>query len=183
MKKWHKVIIGLVIFLIVGGVSYILWGPNAGLFKDPLPPTVSSLNQIHLVQEEKGRKVMEIFADVVNISTDGKKGQVKNLRVVFFQENGQKLEMTAPEGEMLDQGEKFILLPPIRGQMEDGSYFESQGPGTFTNSDKRIVLTGGVRAVQKDVTLTGDTLETTSEFRLVTVRGNQAKVIKGGSQR
>lgn len=183
MKKWHKGFISLVIFFLVGGVGYILWGPNAGFFRDAFAPTVSSLNQIHLVQEEKGRKVMEVFADRINIDSDGKSGQVKNLRVLFFQKNGQILEMTAPEGEMLEQGEKFILLPPIRGQMEDGSYFESQGPGTFTNSDKRIVLTGDVKAVQKDVTLTGDTLETTSEFRLVTVKGDQAKVIKGGSQR
>ena len=106
---------------------------------------------------------------------------MRNIRAIFFRKDGTQWQLTSPSGEIGDRGNKLVLDAPVRVEDQDGSYITSNGTGTFSVKEKLVHLEGSIKAVRGDVVLTGETLQADIGLSQIKVRGNQAKLRKGGT--
>lgn len=182
MNKWMKMTVVVVIVGLLGGIGYILWGPKEDLAGRH--PNSTEFTDIHFIHEENGRKIAEVFAEAGDANLKNQMGTVKNLRVFFYRENGTVWKLTSPDGTIGDKGKKITLNSPIKAEDQDGSYILCEnGTGVFTIDDKKIQLEGNIKAMQKDVVITGSSLFADIELSHVKIKGNQVKLIKGGSSK
>lgn len=182
MNKWTKIIVAIVILGILGGIGYILWGPKEDLAGRH--PNSTEFTDIHFIHEENGRKIAEVFAEAGDADLKSQVGTVKNLRVFFYREDGTTWKLTSPTGTIGDKGKKITLVSPIKAEDQDGSYILCEnGTGIFTIDDKKIQLEGNIKAVRQDTVITGSSLFVDVELSHLKIKGNQAKLVKGGSSK
>lgn len=179
MNKWWKRLIWVTVILVLGGIGFILWGPGNTMI-DP-EATQTGFQSIHFIHEEDGRKVIEVFAESGSGDVEEKIGKVQNIKALFFRKDGTQWQMTAPSGQIDDRGNQIVLDAPVHVEDLDGSYITSGGEGRFSVKEKVVYLEGGIKAVRKDIVLTGETLQADIELSQIKVRGNQARLRKGGT--
>ena len=180
MSKWLNYVIIFIVLAIMAGIGYILWGPSSTSTGKPGGQN-TEFNKIHFVHEEKGKKVLEFFAESGDYDIVNRIGKVKNIRVIFFREDGSEWTLTAPSGSLEEKGTKAFLEAPIRGEDKQGASFDAKGKATIFIPEKQVYVEGGVKFVYKDITLVGDKLKADSELNQLTVTGNKAKLRKGGT--
>lgn len=178
MNKWIKIVAALIVFVAVVGIAYILWWPKP--MTNQRNPLQTDLNAIHFIHEENGRKIAEVFAESGGYNLKDQTGEAKNIKVVFYREDGSQWTVTSPKGTIGEKGNKVVFESPIHGEDQQGGRIDCTGKGTYTMDNKKVVLEGPVVAVQKDTMLTGDYLEADINLAHVKVKGKQAKLQKGG---
>jgi|GEM_PF-2567897 len=182
MNKWLKMLIWLVVIGVVGGICYVLWGPKED-FNQGQNPLDTEFSAVHFVHEEDGRKIIEIFAEGGGLNLQDQSGDVRNLKIIFFREDGTEWQLTSPSGTVGNKANLITLDAPIRGEEKDGrTYLACDGSGTFKADEKTIELQGGVLAARDDIVLTGESLLSDLELNQVKIKGNQVKLRKGGTR-
>ena len=178
MNKWVKIMGGVVLLGVAAGLIFVLWWPKP--MNNQRNPSDTELKAIHIVHEENGKKIAEIFADSGGYNLKAQTGEANNVKVVLFRDDGSQWTITSPKGTISDRGEKVTFEAPIHGEDQQGGRIDCSGSGTFIVKEKKVFLEGPVVAVQKDIILTGDSLMADINLTYVKVKGKQAKLQKGG---
>lgn len=179
MNKWLQYAIFFVVIGIIAGVGYTLWGPGSAPIGKPTGQN-TEFNKIHFVHEEKGKKILEFFADSGDYDIVNRTGKVENIRIIFFREDGSEWVLTAPKGSLAEKGTRAFLEAPIRAEDKGGASFDAKGKATILIPEKQVTVEGGVKFIYKDVTLIGEKLKADTQLQEILVSGNQAKLRKGG---
>lgn len=185
MKKSIGMAIVCILFL-VGGLYYFLKDEPLPSEPQPVEPTTQETSKLSYVgnsitEEKDGKRLWELKAETIEIDSDTKNMQMKNVLGTFYQEKGGKIEIKAPEA-FLDNKTKDITMPiRIEAVASDGGTFAAN-EARWSGKEQRFYGSGNVVVTKDDTVITGDKIESDTTMEKVKVYGN-AKVIKGGSSR
>ncbi len=182
MKKTTYLVIACVIVLLAGCLYYFL--------KDePLKPkepvqvesseTATLSYQGNSIKEEKdGKPVWELSAETIDIDTNSKNMKFKNLRGAFYQDNGGKIHITAPEASLDSKTKEIMMVGNVQATASDGTLFVAQQI-RWSNLEQHFYGSGHVSITKDDTVMTGDQIESDKNMSKIKVVGH-AKVTKGG---
>lgn len=183
MKKTTYLAIACVVLFLAAGVWYFV--------KDePLPPQVPAVEKkdslpanvtfsgSSIIEERDGKRLWELSAENIEVDAATKQVTLHNLKGVFYQPSGGKLEMAALTGT-LDATTKDIMMDgKIVATASDGARLEA-AQLRYNSQQSRIFGSGGVSVTQQDTVLSGDNLESDTTLTKFKITGN-AKVLRGG---
>lgn len=184
MKKTTGSIIACVIMILVGGLYYFLKDEPLVPKTPPTEPEVQQTSKLSyagnsIIEEKDGKRLWELKADSIEVDVTTKNIQMKNLVGTFYQENGGKIEITAPEAFLDSKTKDITMSTQVRAVASDGGNFTAKDV-RWSGNEKRFSGNGDVVLTKEDTVITGDKIESDSNMEKVKVYGN-AKVIKGGS--
>lgn len=183
MKKPTYLAIACVILFLAAGVWYFVKDeplpPQAPAVenKDSLPANVT-FSGSSIVEERDGKRLWELSAE--NIEVDAAKNQITlhNLKGVFYQPSGGKLEMAAFMGTLDTTTKDIMMDEKIVATASDGARLEAKQL-RYSSQQNRIFGSGGVSVTQQDTILSGDNLESDTTLTKFKITGN-AKILRGG---
>lgn len=181
MKKNYLIII-CVVAILAGGLYYLLAGPDGEQTADPQTPAQPAANLTFagssIIEEQDGKRLWELSADTIEAEPDGKVVYLYNLKGVFYQENGEKLEIIARRAVLDAKTRDISLEGDIRATASDGAVFTAPA-ASWSGEPKLFTGTGGVTLIRGDTVITGDKLLTDATLEKVKVLG-KARVLTGG---
>ena len=130
------------------------------------------------MEEKDGKKVWELTANTIEIAPTTKNTILKEVKGVFYQNNGEIITLTAPEA-VYDVNNRDITIKGLvqvvsnNGATMQGDVFKWQA------KESKLVGDGNIILKKEDTVLTGNHIEATAGLTKVKVQGN-AKIIKGG---
>lgn len=181
-KSTFLTVAGLVLFLVAGIWYFVKEEPMP--VKQPAAETGSAPGAsmtfagTSLVEERGGKRLWELSAENIEVDPNTKVLRLNNLKAVFYQATGEKVEMTARQGSYDSKTKDILMDGDIVAVAADGSRLTA-AQLRYAGQDSRIYGTGGVKVTKADTILTGDKVESDTQLAKVKLSGN-AKVIKGG---
>lgn len=183
MKKTTYLAIACFVLFLAAGVWYFV--------KDePLPPQVPPAETTNslpanitfsgssIVEERNGKRLWELSAENIEVDAATKQVTLHNLKGIFYQPAGGKLEMTALAGTLDATTKDIIMEGQIVATATDGARLEA-AQLRYISHQSRIFGSGGVAVTQQDTVLSGDNLESDTTLTKFKLTGN-AKVLRGG---
>lgn len=186
MKKSTLVAVASLMLFLAVGIWYFVK-------EEPMPPKQPAAEAgstpsasmtfagTSLVEERDGKRLWEISAEKIEVDPNTKVLRLHNLKAVFYQSTGEKVEMTARQGSYDSKTRDIMMDGDIVAVAADGSRLTA-AQLRYAGQDSRIYGTGGVTVTKADTILTGDKVESDTQMAKVKLSGN-AKVIKGGEPR
>lgn len=182
MKKNSTYIIAAVlVVLILGGIYYFIKEEPIVLQETKAPleeiPNIRLVDN-KLVEVKDGKIKWEL--SVGGLEFDKKANQVYlvNVKGIFYQDNGSKLNMTAEKAVMDTDKKNIVMTGSVQAESSDGGIITADEM-KWLSDQERIVGSGNVKLTKNDVIITGDILESDAKLDKVKVHGN-ARVLKGG---
>lgn len=184
MKKNLYLGIACAVLIIAGGLYYFFTGgtasdssasPQAGSPKAASNLTFSGST---IVEEQDGKKLWELSADIIEADPNGKTVYLTNLKGEFYQEKGGKIDIVAKQATLDSKTHQITMLGDIKATSSDGVVFMAP-EARWSNDPKSFTGVGGVTLIRGDTIISGDKLETDDKMEKVKVYGN-AKVVSGG---
>jgi len=185
MKKTIGMVI-VCILLLAGGLYYFLKDeplPSKPPEAEPTTQEASKLSYVgnSIIEEKDGKRLWELKAESIEIDSNTKNIQMKNLVGTFYQDKGGKIEIKSPEA-FLDNKTKDITMPvKVEAVASDGGTFTAN-EARWSAKEQRFYGSGNIVVTKDDTVITGDKIESDTTMEKVKVYGN-AKVIKGGPSR
>lgn len=183
MNKKNYMLIAAVLIMLIAGIYYILKD------EDPSQPPAQATNTDQpanmsysgnsIVEEQDGKRLWELGAETIEIDPNTKQAKIKNLKGVFYQDNGGKLEIVALQAFYDTKTRDIVMNGQIKAVSTDGAIFTAEN-ARWTGSDRRIYGSGGITVIRDDTVITGDRVESDANMQKVKVEGN-ARIRKGGS--
>lgn len=159
---------------------------------EPIPPTPDSqtsavdpagflsFNGSTYVEQKDGKPVWEISAETIEVDPKTKVINLKGIKGVLYQDNGGKVEITAPSATMDSKTKDITMNSDVKAvSSTDGSVFTAK-QALWNSKDRKLFGSGGVTLTKDDTVLTGETLETDNNMQKYKVRGN-ARIVKKGA--
>lgn len=181
VKAW---ILGTGIVLILGGGLYYflkneppMTAPTAQEEAKAKPAMTFSGNQI--VEEENGRLLWEIHAEVIEIDPDTNNVHLQKVEGTFYSASGTVLKLSGNEGAIDSQSKDITLTGNVQGTSSDGGTFAAP-QAQWQEQSQKFFASGGVKVTKPDTVLTGDNLTGDMALSTVEVSGHAHIMSKGG---
>lgn len=182
MKKSTYILFACMLCILAWGVYYFLRSESP-ISRPVVQPKEESAKMLYtgnsIVQEKAGKRVWEVVAENIEVDAETQNVRLKTVKAVFYQDNGGKLEVTAPQGAMDSQTKDVTLLGTVKAVDTEGATFSAQEV-KWVEKDRKMYGTGGITLTKGDTVITGDQIESDANVEKVKVQGN-AHVIKGGT--
>lgn len=181
MKKQTYLLIAAILFILVAGSYYFLKED----FNSPQPqaaidqPTTMSYSGNTIIEEKDGKRLWELGAEKIDIDPKTKQAVIKNLKGVFYQDDGGKMELVALEAVYDTKTRDIVMQGHIKAVSDDGTVFIAQ-TARWAGDSQRIYGSGGVTMTKDDTVIMGDRIESDAGLQKVKVEGN-ARIRRGGS--
>ncbi len=170
-------------FLAVGGVLYWAFSDNTQIHvqkEEDEAQKILTYEGNTLSEEKDGKKIWDLTAETITIDPQTKNVTLKNIQGVFYQDDGNNINLTAPTAVYDNKTHDIIITEKVIATRNDGSNFTADQV-LWQNSIQKFSGEGNIKIVQADTVITGDKMETDSGMNKVKVEGN-AHVIKGGAE-
>lgn len=184
MKKITYVMIASSALFLLGGLYYFLRD-------EPITPTapvavvedVSTLSYVgNSIKEEKdGKPLWELGAETIEVDVITKNMKLNNIKGVFYQTNGGKVDITAPEAVIDSKTKEIVMTGKVQVKASDGTTFTAEQT-RWSGQEERFYGTGHVLLTKEDTVMTGDNIESDADMAKIKVYGH-AKIVKGGASR
>ncbi|HWR44319.1 LPS export ABC transporter periplasmic protein LptC [Sporomusa sp.] len=184
MTKKTYLGIAFAVLILAGGLYYLFWGGTAGdSSTDPQAAPAQAASNLtfagsSIVEEQDGKKLWELSADTIEAEPTGKVVYLNNLKGVFYQENGNKIEIIAKRAILDSKTHDISMQGDIKATASDGAVFTA-AEARWSGDLKSFTGTGGVTLTRNGTIITGDNILTDANMEKVKVYG-RAKVITGG---
>lgn len=143
------------------------------------PAALLTFTGTSYIEEENGKRLWELTAEAIEADNANKRAYLHNIKGVFYQDNGGKIDLTAKEAVVCTDIKDIILEGDVKAVSSvDGAAFTAP-KALWRGKDKRFQGSGGITLTKKDVVVTGEQIESDANMEKVVVKG-KAKVIKGG---
>ncbi len=141
------------------------------------PDIAQSIRQFHRVKVEEGRTVWDLRADKADFLDEGRV-MVEVPELAFFADDGQSVQLSGAEGEVLLDGPDVDRID-LRGGIEVsvGQYRLETPEASWVGALNTVVAPSGVDLRGDGVQLTGDTMIIELETRRVFVVGKVRTVL------
>ena len=185
MKKTTYLIIACSALFLASGLYYFLKDEPV-LPKPPLQAVkveqAAILSYVgNLISEEKdGKPFWELGAETIEVDINTKNVNMKNIKGVFYQANGGKIEIVAPQAVMDSKTKEIVMRGKVQATASDGAAFTAQEM-RWSGSQQRLFGSGAVLLTKEDTVMTGDNIESDINMEKIKVYGN-AKLVKGGAK-
>lgn len=183
MKKTTYVLITCMI-LFLGGCLHYFFKDEPIKPQEPVQVAASESSTLSYVgntikEEKDGKPLWELSAETIEIDTNTKNATFKNSKGVFYQDNGGKIEIIAPEAVVDSKTKEIRMVGKVEAIASDGTTFRVQEIRWFT-LEQRFYGTGNVLLTKNDTVMSGDQIESDGNLSKIKVSG-RGKIVKGGS--
>lgn len=182
MKRNTYLTIACIILVLAGGLYYFvkdepLVPPKQVQQSTDPGPTISFKGSTY-VEEQDGKRLWELTAETIEVETNSKNIILKNLKGIFYQDNGGKIELVAKQAVMDNKTKDIRMDGEIKATSStDGAAFTA--PAVRWNAqERRMFGSGGITLTKEDTVITGDQFETDNNMEKIKVQGN-ALIRKG----
>ena len=185
MKKATYVISACVISILAGGLYYFLKDEPFLQKEVMVPPkeeqaaTMSYIGN-SIVQEKDGKKLWELGAETIEIDVNTKNVMLKNVKGTFYQDNGGKIDITAPAAILDNTTKDVFMTGKINAVASDGSTFSAQETH-WSGGEQLFHGSGDVLVTKGDTVMSGDNIESDKDMIKIKVYGH-GKIVKGGGK-
>lgn len=132
-----------------------------------------------LSEEQDGRKVWELTAQIIEIDMETNHTIMKQIEGTFYQDNGDAVTIRAPKAEYNVESKDLTLSEKVTAESTDGAVLIADR--LLWLGEKRLFNgEGNVRLTRGDTVIVGDKLESDSNFRKFKMIGN-AHITEGGT--
>lgn len=182
MNKKSMFLITCVVLMLVAGVYYFIRDESP---KAPPAQVANNDQQImsysgnSIIEEQDGKRLWELGAETIEIDPKTKQAVMKNLKGVFYQDNGGKLEIVALQAIYDTKTRDIVMSGQIKATSSDGAIFTADS-ARWAGGNRRFYGTGGITVTRDDTTIFGDRIESDANMQKIKVEGN-ARIRKGGS--
>ncbi len=181
MKKKKAISIVCALLILAGGLYYLFAGTgdaNTDSQAAPAQPANLTFAGSSIIEEQDGKRLWELGADTIEADPTGKVVYLNNLKGVFYQENGEKLEIIAKRAVLDAKTRDISLEGDIRATAADGAVFTAPA-ASWGGEPKLFTGTGGVTLTRNGTVITGDKILTDAKLEKIKVLG-KARVLTGG---
>lgn len=183
MTKKSYMLIALTSVILFFGVYYFLREESPE--KPPVKATDS--NQIAtmsysgntIIEEKDGKRLWELGAETIELNPQTNQAVIKNLKGVFYQDNGGKIEIVAPQAIYDTKNRDLVMSDDVRAVSSDGATFTAK-EARWAGANRHFYGSGGITMTRDDTVIVGDRIESDANMQKVKVEGN-AHIRKGGS--
>lgn len=185
MKKSTYVIIACVAIFLAGCLYYFLKDEPL-VSKEPAeiatsePSTMSYVGN-SIVEEKDGKRLWELSAETIEVDTNTKNMKLKNMKGIFYQTNGGKIDITAPEAVMDSKTKDIVMAGKVQAVATDNTSFTAQEI-RWSSQEQRFYGTGDILLTKDDTVMTGDRIEGDKNLGKIKLSGH-ANIVKGGVQK
>ena len=185
MKKSTYVIITCVALFLAGCLYYFL-KDEPFTSKEPTesatsePSTMSYVGN-NIVEEKDGKRLWELSAETIEVDTNTKNMKFKNMKGIFYQTNGGKIDITAPEAVVDSKTKDIVMAGKVHAIATDSTAFTAQEI-RWSSKEQRFCGTGDILLTKDDTVMTGDRIEGDGNMSKIKVSGH-ANIVKGGVQK
>lgn len=184
MKKTTYLIIACVVLFLAGCLYYFLKDESSIPQKEVEVKTSQSTNLSYvgnsITEEKDGKRLWELSAETIEIDTDTKNMKFKNMKGIFYQDTGGKIDIIAPEAVVDSKTKEILMVGKIQAIASDGTTFSAQEM-RWSSLEQRMYGSGNVLLTKDDTVMTGDHLEGDKNLSKIKVFGH-ANVVKRGTQ-
>ncbi|SMC38768.1 LPS export ABC transporter periplasmic protein LptC [Sporomusa malonica] len=183
MTKKMYVGIACAVLILAGGLYYLFWGGTSGdASTDPQAAPVQPANITFagssIVEEQDGKKLWELSAETIEADVNGKVVYLNNLKGIFYQDNGSKIDIIAKRATLDTKTHDISMQGDVKATASDGAVFTA-AEARWSGEPQGFTGTGGVSLTRNGTIITGDNIITDAKMEKVKVFG-KAKVITGG---
>lgn len=184
MKKNTYLISACFIALLVGGLYYFLRDEPLRPMGTATTPKVEEAVTLSYVgnsitEEKDGKRLWELGAETIEIDVNTKNMILKNIKGTFYQDNGGKIDITAPQAVMDNKTKDIIMSGKVHAIASDGSTFTAQET-RWLGKEQLFSGSGDVICTKDDTIMSGDTIESDKNMVKIKISGH-AKIVKGGA--
>lgn len=175
MNKTKYLTVACVLLLILGGLYYFIKDEAPAV-----PPTSQPASQVQqsnvsflgnsMVEEHDGKKIWEFSADAIDYNPNTKQASIKNIKAVFYQDNGGQVELTASQAVMNTETRDISMEGSVKALSSDGASLVA-GKLSYVAKEDRFYGTEGIKLVRDDTTISGDMIESDAKLEKVKVQG------------
>ncbi len=185
MNKSSYLAIACVVLLLVGGIYYFV--KEEAISSSPPPAQEASsespggLSYVGntIVEERDGKRVWELTADNIEVDSQTKHVRLKNLKGIFYQDNGGKIDITSAQAELDSQTQDVVMESEVKAISSNGATFTAQ-KARWDGKGRHFFGSDGIKFTRDDTVITGDKIDSDANMEKIKVQGN-ARVVKGGS--
>jgi LPS export ABC transporter protein LptC len=185
LKKASYLLIACIIVVVVGGLYYFFkdepFNAQVPVQTEEKSEPDSGLTYIgnNIVEERDGRRLWELNSELIEIDPDTNNARLKNIKGIFYKDNGEKILMTAPQGFINSKSQDVDMVGEIKAIDSDGATFTAHKVH-WAGVERRFYGSEGIVFTRDDTVITGDKIESDANMEKITVQGN-ARVVKGGA--
>lgn len=182
MKKNTYLISACVIMILASGLYYFFkdeafYQKEAATPKEEPVTTMSYIGN-SIIEEKDGKKIWELAAETIEIDANTKNIMLKNIKGTFYQDNGGKIDITAPTATMDNKTKDIVMSGKVNAIASDGATFVAQETH-WLGKEQLFYGSGDVLVTKDDTIMSGDKIESDKNMVKIKVSGH-AKILKGG---
>ena len=187
MKKTTYLMIACSVLFLVGGLYYFL---KEEPLEPPVPVPVEKVEPVsgsvsysgNSIKEEKdGKPLWDLAAETIEIDVTTKNVTMKNIKGTFYQADGGKVDITAPDAVLDSKTKDIMMTGKVQATASDGATFTAVET-RWSGQQERFYGSGDVVVTKDDTVMTGDKIESDTTMKKIKVYGN-AKVVTGGASK
>ncbi|MBC8016760.1 MAG: LPS export ABC transporter periplasmic protein LptC, partial [Sporomusaceae bacterium] len=131
MKKTTYLMIACALIFLAGGLYYFFRNepitPNVPI-KEAKVEQAATLSYVgsKITEEKDGKPLWELGAETIEVDVNTKNMTFKNIKGVFYQENGGKIEISAPEAVLDSKTKDIVMTGKAQAVASDGSTFSAK---------------------------------------------------------
>lgn len=181
-KKPYMLIAFVIVILVAGGYYFLkeenpVETPAKVVNNEPTANMTYSGNTI--IEEQDGKRLWELGAEAIEINPKTNQAVIKNLKGIFYQDNGGRLEVIAPQAVYDTKTRDIVMSGQVNAVSADGAKFTA-ATARWAGDNRRFYGSGGITMTREDTVIIGDRIESDANMQKVKVEGN-ARIRKGGS--
>jgi LPS export ABC transporter protein LptC len=125
-----------------------------------------------LSQSKDGKVLWELNAEQIAADAERKFVNLTNIQAHIYQNGDQgKIQLTAPQGQVDTTSSIITMQGGMKAVSDKGAEFAGNLVKWFTKEQK-FIGEGNILYRQKDITVTGDKIESDQDFKIIRVHGN-----------
>lgn len=129
-------------------------------------------------EEKDGKKVWELTAEFIEVDPETKNTVLKNIKGVFYQENGETVTLTAPKAVYDVNSRNITITEKVKAATDKGATLDADQV-IWDSKNEKLLGEGAIKITQGDTVITGDKMESNNGISKIKVIGN-AHMVKGG---
>ncbi len=183
MKKNTYIISACFLILIAGCLYYFFKEEpfQQEVTSAPTEQQSTTLSYVgnRITEEKDGKPLWEMNAETIEIDVNTKNILLKNIKGTFYQDNGGKINITAPQAMMDNKTKDIRMSGKVYAVASDGGTFTAQET-QWAGQTQLFYGSGDVICTKDDMIMYGDVIESDKNMVVLKVSGH-AKMVKGGA--
>lgn len=184
MKKTTYVMSACFMILLAGCLYYFLkdepFQPKETVVESKVEQaTTLSYTGNSITEEKDGKRLWELGAETIDVDVNTKNVTLKNIKGTFYQDNGGKIEITAPVAFMDSKTKDISMSGKVHAVSSDGGDFTAQET-RWSEKDQLFYGSGEILFKKNDTVMSGDKLQSDKNMVNIKLSGH-AKILKGGT--